>query len=140
MLIFDYVTQYVLKNEKAPELETFKFGDFDDFVSFLDTKKFKYDSESEKLLKKLKENAEKEKYLGTIQGELKAMESKIQSDKKNDLLKHKAEIVGEIEREIVARHYFEKGQIKITLRNDSELTEAIQLLKDPTRYRSMLKK
>ncbi|MEY4935138.1 MAG: hypothetical protein RIS64_1497 [Bacteroidota bacterium] len=140
MFIFDYVTQYVLKNEKAPDLETFKFGDFDDFVTFLDTKKFRYDSESEKLLKKLKENAEKEKYLGTIQSELKTMESKIQSDKKNDLLKHKAEIVSEIEREIIARHYFEKGQIKITLRNDSELTEAIQLLKDPTRYRSILKK
>jgi carboxyl-terminal processing protease len=140
LLIFDYVTQYVLKNEKAPELETFKFGDFEEFVSFLDTKKFKYDSESEKLLKKLKDNAEKEKYLSTIQGELKAMESKIQSDKKNDLLKHKAEIVSEIEREIMARHYFEKGQIKITLRNDSELTAAIQLLKDPTRYKSILKK
>ncbi len=127
LLIFDYVTQYVLKNEKAPELETFKFGDFEAFVSFLDTKKFRYDSESEKLLKKLKDNAEKEKYLNTIQGELKAMESKIQSDKKNDLLKHKAEIVSEIEREIMARHYFEKGQIKITLRNDSELTAAIFL-------------
>jgi carboxyl-terminal processing protease len=71
---------------------------------------------------------------------MKAMESKIQSDKKNDLLKHKAEIVSEIEREIMARHYFEKGQIKITLRNDSELTAAIQLLKDPTRYKSILKK
>jgi carboxyl-terminal processing protease len=69
LLIFDYVTQYVLKNEKAPELETFKFGDFEEFVSFLDSKKFRYDSESEKLLKKLKDNAEKEKYLNTIQGE-----------------------------------------------------------------------
>ena len=139
-LIFDYVTQFCLKNEKIDEPEKFRFTQFDDFVDFLTKKNFSYDSESEKLLKKLKEEASKEKYAGTIDAELKAIEGKIKSDKKNDLLKHKDEIVSEIERQIVARYYFEKGQIKIGLRNDSEIQEAIKLLDDSGRYKSILKK
>jgi carboxyl-terminal processing protease len=139
-LIFDYVTQFCLKNEKIEEPEKFRFAQFDDFVDFLTKKNFSYDSESEKLLKKLKEEASKEKYAGTIDAELKAIEGKIKSDKKNDLLKHKDEIVSEIERQIVARYYFEKGQIKIGLRNDSEIQEAIKLLDDNGRYKSILKK
>jgi carboxyl-terminal processing protease len=139
-LLFDYVTMYALKNEKIEEPEKFRFTQFDDFVEYLNKKNFQYDSESEKLLKKLKEEAIKDKYSATIEGELKAIETKIKSDKKNDLLKHKDEIVDEIERAIIARYYFEKGKIKIGLRNDLEIQEAIKVLDDPSRYKALLKK
>ena len=140
LLLFDYVTQFCLKNEKIDEPDKFRFTQFDEFVEFLNKKNFTYDSESEKLLKKLKEEAAKEKYAATIEGDLKAIEGKIKSDKKNDLLKHKDEIISEIEREIVARYYFEKGEIKIGLRNDSEIQEALKLLDDYGRYKTILKK
>jgi carboxyl-terminal processing protease len=139
-LLFDYVTQFCLKNEKIDEPEKFRFTQFDEFVDFLTKKNFTYDSESEKLLKKLKEEASKEKYTEAIDGDLKAIESKIRTDKKNDLMKHKEEIVSEIERQIVARYYFEKGQIKIALRNDKEISEAIKILDDQAIYKSLLKK
>jgi carboxyl-terminal processing protease len=139
-LLFDYVTYFCLKNEKIDEPEKFRFTQFDEFVEFLNKKNFTYDSESEKLLKKLKEEAAKEKYTEAIDADLKAIESKIRTDKKNDLIKHKDEIIGEIERQIVARYYFEKGQIKIGLRNDKEIAEAIKLLDDQPRYKSFLKK
>ena len=139
-LIFEYVTQFCLKNEKIEEPDKFRFTQFDDFVDFLTKKNFQYDSESEKLLKKLKEESIKDKYAATIEADLKSIESKIKTDKKNDLIKHKDEIVSELERQIVARYYYEKGQIKIGLRNDSEISEAIKLLDDPARYKSLLKK
>ncbi len=139
-LIFDYVTQFTFKNEKIDAPETFRFTQFDEFVEFLNKKNFTYDSESEKLLKQLKEEAAKEKYTSAIDAELKTIESKIKTDKKNDLFKHKDEIVSEIERQIVARYFYEKGQIKIALRNDREIQEAIKLLDDSGRYKSLLKK
>ena len=139
-LLFDYVTMFALKNEKIDDPDKFRFTQFDDFVEFLNKKNFQYDSESEKLLKKLKEEAVKDKYSATIEGELKAIETKIKSDKKNDLLKHKDEIIDEIEREIIARYYYEKGKIKIALRNDIEIQEAIKVLEDGSRYKSLLKK
>lgn len=139
-LIFDYVTYFCLKNEKIAEPEKFHFTDFDGFVSFLNSRNFTYDSESEKMLKKLKEEAKKEKYDATIEAELKAIETKIRSDKKNDLLKHREEIISEIEHEIVSRYYYQKGAIKINLRNDNEIQEAIKLLGEQGRYKSILKK
>ncbi len=139
-LLFDYVTMFALKNEKIDDPEKFRFTQFDDFVDFLNKKNFQYDSESEKLLKQLKEEAIKDKYASTIDEELKAIENKIKSDKKNDLLKHKDEIVDEIERTIISRYYYEKGKIKIGLRNDIEIQEAIKVLDDPARYKALLKK
>ncbi len=138
--LFDYVTQYCLKNPAIGEPEKFHFTEFDDFVNFLEKRGFQYDSETEKLVKQLEENAAKEKYLTAIQSELSLVKTKIQSDKKNDLMKHKAEIEREIEREIVERYYFQKGQIKISLRNDPDVTEAIKTLDNLSRYKSILKK
>jgi carboxyl-terminal processing protease len=138
-LIFDYVTRFALKNPTIDAPEKFKFTEFDEFVEFLAKRNFQYDSESEKLIKKLREEAKKEKY-GTIESELMAIEAKVQSDKKNDVQKHKAEIVHEIENEIISRYYFEKGMIKMNLRNDAEIESAIKLLNDPSKYKALLVK
>ena len=138
-LIFDYVTQFALKNPTIDAPEKFKFDDFDGFVAFLAKRNFQYDSESEKLIKKLREEAKKEKY-ATIENELVAIEAKVQSDKKNDLQKHKAELVHELENEIISRYYYEKGMIKMNLRNDAEIETAIKLLNDPAKYKALLTK
>ena len=136
-LLFDYVTQFCLKNPTIESPENFHFTQFDEFIAFLTKRNFQYDSESEKLIKKLKEEAKKEKY-ATIDVELQAIEAKVMADKKNDLQKHKDEIIREIENEIIARYYFEKGMIKINLRNNSEIQDAIKLLDDSNKYKNLL--
>jgi carboxyl-terminal processing protease len=138
-LVFDYVTLFALRNPTIEAPEKFKFTEFDDFVAFLTKRNFQYDSESEKLIKKLREEAKKEKY-GTIESELVAIEAKVQVDKKNDLQKHKAELVHEIENAIISRYYFEKGMIKMNLRNDAEIDSALKLLDDQAKYNALLRK
>jgi carboxyl-terminal processing protease len=138
-LIFDYVTLFALKNPAIDAPEKFKFAEFDEFVAFLTKRNFQYDSESEKLIKKLREEAKKEKY-ATIESELAAIETKVQVDKKNDLQKHKAEIVHEIENQIISRYYYEKGMIKMNLRNDAEIESAISLLDNSSKYKALLSK
>lgn len=137
--IFDYVTLFSLKNATIADPDKFRFTEFDDFVSFLSKRNFQYDSESEKLIKKLKTESKKEKY-ATIEAELQAIESKITADKKNDLQKHKAEIINEIEKEIVSRYYYENGLIKIGLRNDIEIQESLKLFDNLSKYKTILKK
>ena len=139
-LLFDYVTQYVLQHENIAEPEAFRFTQFDEFVKFLEERGFKYDSESEKLLKQLEENVEKEKYVASVQNEIATIKTKIMSDKRTEILNHKDDIVKELERMIVERYTFQKGQIKITLRNDSEVVDAIKLLENPAKYKAILKK
>ena len=139
-LIFDYATQFCLKHETIAAADEFHFTEFDDFVAFLNSRNYKYDSESEKLVQKLKEEAVKEKYATAIEGEIRDIEVKLRSDKKNDLYKHKDEIVNAIEKEIASRYYFQKGEIKISLRNDLEVSQAIKLLDDQTKFKSILNK
>lgn len=136
-LIFDYVTQFALKNKSVASVEDFNFSDWNDFISFLNTKDFNYDTETEKLLNQLKERAGEDGYL--VESDLKNLENKIIESKKNDLNKHKEAITDLIEKEIASRYYFQNGKIKIGLRNDLEIKEAINLINDPAKYNSILK-
>ncbi len=136
-LIFDYVTQFALKNKTVAAVEDFKFADWNDFISFLNTKDFNYNTETEKLLNQLKERADEDGYL--VESDLKSLENKIIESKKNDLNKHKEAIIDMIEKEIASRYYFQNGKIKIGLRNDLEIKEAINLINDPAKYNSILK-
>ncbi len=138
-MIFDYVTEFALKKESIGEIEDFKFTDWDGFLAFLKKKNYSYESESEKLLSKLMKEADKENYKSVIDTDLSSIEQKIDDSKKTELSKYKNTIIDLIEKEIVSRYYFQKGKIQIGLRNDTEIKEAIGLIKDKSKYDSILK-
>lgn len=135
-LIFDYVTQFCLKRDSIADIEQFHFTDFTGFVDFLDNKNFKYDTGSEKLLKKLRKKSKEEGY--DLNASIKALEQQIERSKKDALQAHEAEIVDLIEKEIASRYGYQQGKIKMGLRNDSEIVEAIQLLGDEAAYKKVL--
>ncbi len=135
-LIFDYATEFAMKNKTIAAVEDFRFSDWKGFIQFLDNKQFDYDTETEKLLDQLKERADEDGYL--VASDLTSLEAKIITEKKNDLNKYKDVINDLIEKEIVSRYYFQDGKIKIGLRNDLEIKEAIDLIKDPARYDRIL--
>lgn len=139
-LIFDYATIY---KSKHPTIATARdFGltdtDYDDFIAFLKDKSYEYKTESEKLLDEFKKIAEKEHYYIDLQGEFDALYSKKKATKSNDLQKFKPEILEFITEEIVSRYYFQKGRIEASFTNDAELKEAIAVLKDEARYKTIL--
>jgi len=137
-LIFNYVTKYCLENEAVAEIENWDFTKFDEFVKFLADENFEFETESEKLLLDLKSKAEKENMLSSIEGDLKAIENKIETEKKNELLKHKESITNIIEKEIASRYFYQKGKIQVGLKNDKEIKEAIALINDSDRYKELL--
>ena len=135
-LVFDYVTQYCLKHDSITDLENFHFTEWNEFVAFLDKKNFDYDTESEKLLEQLKSRSKDDGYI--IENDIKTLEAKIIEAKKNDIIKHKEVITDMIEKEIASRYYYQNGRVKIGLRNDKEIKEAIELLNDPLAYKKLL--
>jgi len=137
-LIFNYVTEYCLENENVPEIADFEFTKYDDFVQYLSDKGFEYETESEKILKDLIEKAEKEEMLSSIQNDIKAIEDKIDVEKKNELMKHQETISNIIEKEIAGRYYFQKGKIEVSLKNDDEIKEAIAIINDTEQYKKLL--
>ncbi len=136
--IFEYATEYTLKHPQIDSVDLFKFEDFDDFVSFLQKKNFKYETKSEKALEKLGKIADKEGFAEVFKMDLKTIQNKIDEEKKNELYENKEAIISLIEKEIASRYYFQKGRIQIGLRNDQEIKEALEIFKDENRYRELL--
>jgi len=140
-VIFDYATQYKLKNAEiaAASGYTFTDADFKDFEQFVAGRDIDYETASEKELKQLEEKAKKENYYDAIKTDLEAMKRKIDADKKKDLYKHKDKITRLIEQEIVKRYYYQKGAVEVGLKGDPYIEAALKVLKDPQRYQSILK-
>jgi carboxyl-terminal processing protease len=139
-LFFDYATDYKLKHETIASVEEFNLTatDYKEFVAFLSDKDYEYTTESEDLLIRLEKAAKKDKYFEDVKTEYEALKTKLNHNKKGDLIKFKAEITRILESEIVSRYYYQRGQIKVSLKHDIILAEAIKTLNDTTLYNSIL--
>jgi carboxyl-terminal processing protease len=139
-LIFDYATLYRLKHENIAPAKQFKLSekDYDEFITFLSDKEYDYTTESEETLQKLKGIAETEKYYDNIRAEYDNLYDKLKHNKKDDLYKFREEIKELLTEEIVSRYYYQNGRIENSISNDSEVKEAIAVLKDKNRYNTIL--
>ena len=140
-IIFDFVNQYVGKQKNKPTLASFSLSDADynDFVSYVKSRDFDYQTKSEKLLDDYKEAAVREKYYDAIKADLDLLKTKLLHDKNADLIKFKPEIKEILEEEIAARFYFQKGRIQQSLKNDIEVKKAIEVLNNKELYSNTLK-
>ena len=99
---------------------------------------FKYDQQSEKILKTLKEAAEFEGYMEGASEEFKALEKKLNHDLERDLDYFSGDIKKMIASEIIKRYYYQRGNIIQQLKDDDGLKEAVKILNDPAKYKEML--
>ena len=139
-LIFDYATQYCLKHPTIVEPEKFEVtdADYNDFKTLVKKADFKYDQQSEKILKTLKEAAEFEGYMEGASEEFKALEKKLNHDLERDLDYFSGDIKKMIASEIIKRYYYQRGNIIQQLKDDDGLKEAVKILNDPAKYKEML--
>ncbi|MFI5150593.1 MAG: S41 family peptidase [Bacteroidia bacterium] len=140
-LIFDFATHYKSTHNTITG-DGLKFflsdAEYEEFVRFLSDKEYDYETKSEKTLDDLKLIAEKEKYFNDVKAEYDALQSKIKHNKKDDLNKNKPEIKSLLEEEIASRYYFQRGRIMSSLKQDPEVTEAIQLFSSGSKYKDIL--
>ena len=139
-LIFDYATQYCLKHPTivAPDKLEVTDADYNDFKALVKKADFKYDQQSEKILKTLKEAAEFEGYMADASEEFKALEKKLNHDLDRDLDYFSGDIKKMIASEIIKRYYYQRGNIIQQLKDDDGLKEAVKILNDPVKYKEML--
>ena len=139
-LIFDYATDYCLKHPTVPQPEQFEVTDADyaEFKEKVKAADFKYDQQTEKILKSLKEMAEFEGYLDDASTEFDALEKKLQHNLERDLDHFSKEIKSMLAIEIIKRYYYQRGSIIQQLKDDPDLKEAIKILGDSLSYKKML--
>ncbi len=135
-IIFDYATQFALKHATIDSVELFNFTNWDEFNSFVQGKNFTYQTVAEQKMGELRAAAANENI--TLGPDFDDLTKKMAAEKKVALEKNKARIVHEIEQEIVGRYYFQRGKVRKGLKNDPEVDEAVRLLNDPVRYKTLL--
>jgi carboxyl-terminal processing protease len=140
MLIFDFATEYRHKHPSIPPASEFMVDDkiFAEFKEWLKDKDYDYTTESEELLKHLKEVAEEEKYFSRMKLEYDALQATMTHNKTHDLDTFSDELKDLLRGEIISRYYYQKGRLQAMLDEDREVAKAIALLNDAETYKKIL--
>ncbi len=141
-LIFDYATEFRVKNPNIPPAKEFKLSDaqYQDFVKWLANKDLDYKTRVERTIESLEKTAKEEKYYDDIKPQLNTLKDKLFHNKDNDLQKFKTEIKEELEKEIASRYYFADGRMEATFDDDPDIKAALALFKDEAKYKKILSK
>jgi len=139
-LIFSYATEYVQKHDSITSAKKFALNDkeYENYVAYLQDKFFDYQTETELTFQKLKEIATRERYMDNASAEFEALQAKLSHDRFKDLELFKDDIKELLEEEIVSRYYYNAGRIANTLRKDSQIQAAVDMLRQPEKYASLL--
>lgn len=139
-LIFDYATDYCIKHKHVVPAQDFKLTDkdYEEFKEKVKAADFKYDQQSDRLLRDLKTMAEFEGYKQEAEAEFAALEKKLQHNLDRDLDYFANDIKPMIAIEIMKRFYYQKGSIIEQLKDDPDLAKAKEILIDNSSYRTML--
>lgn len=138
--VFNFATKYTLDHDTINPPKTFKLSeiDFNEFISFLDSSGYQFETGTDIHLKSLEVKARDEEYLSIIQSELDLIKNKLAQNKTNELLKYKNQIKRLLESEIVSRYYFQSGRIESKIGDDPYVKKAIEILSDEKEYNDIL--
>ena len=140
-LIFDFATRYRREHPELPASPSqFTIDDalYTQFVNYVRERNFESESKFNKDLEALNKTLEKEAYYSQVQTEVQAIKSRIEQLRKNDIYAHRDEISYFLRTEIVSRYHFKRGRIEASFTEDPYITTAVEVLNDPSRYRSIL--
>jgi len=139
-LYFDYATQYVLQHPKVASPSEFVLSneDFKAFTDYLVEKKFTYSTQTEKSYNALLEMAQFEGLDKRAKDEFTALKAKILPDITKNIEENKKDVSELLSLEIIKRYYYQKGEIRYTLRTDKDLKVALDILKPGGNYSKIL--
>lgn len=142
--VFYYATEYYYQNEnlnpQSPNDIRLSDTEYDQFKKWLSGREFDYETRVEKETKELIDIAKEEKRYETLKSHFDNLEKATAHNVERDLELFKEEIKMLLEQEIASRYFYEKGIIESTFGKDPDVQEAIAVLNDPVRYKSILKR
>ena len=129
-MFYDYATRYRRTHESiaTPDIFTVSDEDIADFCSFLDEKKFTYETETSKFFHDMVKMAEHEDIDSTTLAALRALEPQLKPSFREAIERNKDEIKQMLGAEIVERYYYQKGRSQFMLREDKHIKRAIEEL------------
>ena len=136
-IIEDFGDDYIKRNgSKSIDVKSFTISDEDyaDFAKMVMARDIPYKSESRTALEKLRKSLAKERNT-SLNEALDAIDKGLKDDKQSNLETFRKEIVEQINQNIVLRYAYATGVIANSLRDDSEIQEAVKLLSNDAEYK-----
>ena len=126
-IVDQYALDYGRRHESIAPLDDFHFSDadYEDFIQFAMGKKFDYRSGARALYDQMKRELDRDGMSDSMKDEIEALGKKLEIEKRDFLLLKKDEIIPFIEEEIAVRYYFQEAGVKVRLRYDTALKEAL---------------
>ena len=127
-IVEQYALKYVCAHESIAAVDDFHFSDadYEDFINYAKERDFDYRSSARTLFDQMKVQLEKDGLQESMAAEIDAMAKALDMDKETFLRVKKDEIIPFIEEEIVVRYYFQEAGVRLRLRYDDELKEALR--------------
>lgn len=128
---FDFATRYHRLHDSiaAPKEYEVSDADIEDFCTYLDERKFAYETETSKFFDDMIRMAKHEDIDTATLAKLEALKPMLQPDFRAAIERNKEEVKHFLGAEIVLRYYYQKGQAAYNLRYDEELKRALQEIK-----------
>ena len=138
-LIFDFATDYYYNNS-LQEIDAFSFkqADFDAFKAHVQGSDFNFETKTEKILREAMAEEEAGLLGEQMAGNYQDLMDKIKVEKIRAIDRYQAEIQKNLEDEIIKRYFYRNGLYQHYLLHDVAITEAIGLLGNQNKYRSIL--
>lgn len=127
-VIDQYAIDYSRRHDSLPAVDEFHYTDedFEDFVKFAKTQNFDYRSSAKTLYDQMKKELEKDGLADSMKDGLQALEKALEMDKERFIRLKKDEIIPFIEEELATRYWFQEAGVKVRLRYDDQLKEALR--------------
>ncbi len=127
-VVDQYVLKFVREHDCIASAEEYHFSDedFEDFISFAKTQDFDYRSSAKTSFDKMKKELEEDGLADVMSAELNALEKALEMDKERFIRLKKSEIIPFLEEEIAVRYWFQEAGVKVRLRYDKQLMEALK--------------
>ncbi|WP_432412318.1 S41 family peptidase [Rasiella sp. SM2506] len=139
--IFDYATAYYYNNPMTDwKGFEFKDSDFKNFIDFLKTKGFDYQTETEKEFAEALRSAEDEDIASDISASYQDLMKSIDAAKEKKLVAKKAEIKSLLSDEILKRYFYKEGLYDYQVVYNPEILAGIEVLTNTSKYTKILKK
>lgn len=140
LYLFDYATEYQKKHPNIAKASQFQLTeeDFNDFLSFLDAKGYKYKTRKDVLLEKLENTAIKDNYQTVIDKELGGIKTVLSDARQAEVREQKTRLLNLLQRYIAMRYYYEYGSIEAGIKTDPEICQAREILVQNKVYKEIL--
>lgn len=138
-LLFNYATEYVNSHDSIKDIMNFQLSDldFNNFLTYLNSMNYKYESQAILLIQKLSEDSTLINN-DSIKSELEGIKIMLHAINQTEIFNNKSDILNLLEQEIIARYFFDYGKIEKGLLKDKSVIEASMLMSDNVKYKKIL--